>query len=482
MSEILTESEAQLLVQERTDHVSYSLRMDRETSSLADPKLKPGDDLPAGLLFDIHFALGEVVIYPLSTLPLSNFLKQKYQRVRSISFEYDALGDPPLTSQDAKSWLFDYMPGGFIKDCVFGLGVLREMRPWLDAVEEIPGVKHIQIAAGEATRLEAETYIVNAQEYENLRLAFQRISKHYQTESLADRGILAHNKVLHGLDPAKYPEKERPYKPGTVYKMLGGRAARQTRLSRRDRKGIIGLTKANIKDIAAAEPSIMIDLQRDIEIVNLDEVIRQFRRGLEKPRVERAWQRLFEANPFILSMAFGYPIVEIQSSATVGGVTYAGAGAKIADFLKANPTTLNAAIVEIKKPQSKLLGGIYREGVRKPHPELIASVTQLLDQRYALMTNIATWSFNSKRQDLRPYSVDCVLIMGTMPDEKDIASFELIRNQFRDVRVITYDELLNKLVALRSFLANGADTPTEIEDSEPNNFWDGDDDEEDLGI
>lgn len=455
MEEILTEREVQLLVREGTDRVSYSLRMSRETSAIANPQLKPDDDLPSALLFRIHLALAEVTIYPLSTLPSLGFLKPKYKRIRSITFEHDELGDPPLTSQDAKFWLLENVPSGFIKDPIFGLGVLREMRPWLETVEEIPDVRHIRIAAEQPTRVDGDTYIVNAQSYEDIRLAFQRISKNYQAESLADRGILAHNEVLHALDPEKHPEKERPYKAGTVYKMLGGKGAGQVRLTGRDRKGLLDLTKATVRNMASLDPDATIDLQRDFEIVNLDEVIRKFRRGLEKHRVERAWQRLFEANPFILSMTFGYPIVDIQSSATVGGVAYSGVGAKIADFLKANPTTLNAAIVEIKKPQSKLLGGNYRDGVRKPHAELIASVTQILDQRHVLMTNIATWSYNSRKQDIRPYSVDCVLVMGSLPGEADVPSLELIRTQFKDVRVITYDELLVKLETLRAFLADG---------------------------
>jgi hypothetical protein len=141
---------------------------------------------------------------------------------------------------------------------------------------------------------------------------------------------------------------------------------------------------------------------------------------------------------------------------------------------------LNAAIVEIKKPQSPLLGVNYREGVRKPHVELIASVTQLLDQRHTLMTNIAMWSYNSKRQDIRPYSVDCVLVMGSLPAEADMASLELIRTQFKDVRVITYDELLGKLETLRAFLADGKDTEIAESEADDDEFWGDDDDDFDV--
>jgi hypothetical protein len=285
-------------------------------------------------------------------------------------------------------------------------------------------------------------------------LSFQRIALTFQAESLSDRKMMAHNEVLHALNPETYPEQEKPYKAGTIYKLLGGQGVHQLRLRGRDRSSVLELTRATAKELSVSDPEATIKLQRDIELVNLDEVIRRFRRGLEQPRAERAWQRLFEANPFILTMAFGYPIVDIQSSATVGNVALDGGGAKIVDFLKSNPTTLNAAIVEIKKPQSELLGGQYRSGVRKPSAELIATVVQVLDQRHTLMTNLAAVLMASRRQDLRTYSVDCVVVMGKTPADEDAASFELMRTQFKDVRIITYDELLIRLEDLRDFLAH----------------------------
>ena len=481
MADSFDNRRAEILVREGTDRVGYWLQLDRQTSLIADHSLKPDDPLPSSLLFEIHFALDEVVIYPLSTLPSLNFLRQKYDRIRSITFEHSLLDDPPLDGGSAVDWLRENMIGGFIRDPVFGLGVIREMRPWLEAVEQIPGVQYIRIVSNEQTRLDGTTYIINEAEYHNLRLAFQRIALTFQAESLSDRKIMAHNEVLHALNPETYPEQEKPYKADTIYKLLGGRSVHQLRLRGRDRNSVLELTRATAKELSVSDPEATIKLQRDIELVNLDEVIRRFRRGLEQPRAERAWQRLFEANPFILTMAFGYPIVDIQSSATVGNVALDGGGAKIVDFLKSNPTTLNAAIVEIKKPQSELLGGQYRSGVRKPSAELIATVVQVLDQRHTLMTNLASVLMASRRQDLRTYSVDCVVVMGKTPADGDVASFELMRTQFKDVRIITYDELLIRLEDLRDFLAydtaHGVVVSAKeatVEDAN-DEFWDDDD-------
>jgi len=65
---------------------------------------------------------------------------------------------------------------------------------------------------------------------------------------------------------------------------------------------------------------------------------------------EPQWQKLFEANPFILDMAFNVPVLLLQGQAHVGGKILDGSGEKIADFLFTNQLTDSIAILEIKTP------------------------------------------------------------------------------------------------------------------------------------
>ena len=91
---------------------------------------------------------------------------------------------------------------------------------------------------------------------------------------------------------------------------------------------------------------------------------------------------MFQENPFILNLLFGYPIIKIQDQASVGGRKLSGKGDKVTDFLSKNVKTNNTAIVEIKKPHAKLLNATeYREGVFSPSSELSGSLNQTLDQR-----------------------------------------------------------------------------------------------------
>jgi hypothetical protein len=112
------------------------------------------------------------------------------------------------------------------------------------------------------------------------------------------------------------------------------------------------------------------------------------------------------------------------------------------------------ALVEIKTAKTPLLGTSYRSGVYPPSRELWGSITQLLDQRYHLQTEIAMLRHNSGRSDLESYAIKGVIIAGTMPtNQAEKKSLELFRNSLNDLLVITFDELVGKLRGLHAFLA-----------------------------
>jgi hypothetical protein len=442
-----------LLEEIDSDHVAFQIRMDRATSQEADPDLTPDDELPTRRLFEI-LGQQELIVYPLNTFPRYNFLGQKYLRIRSLSVDLPSDSELPRDQASADEFLRTHLPQGFIRDPIFGLGVVKEMWPMITAVEELPAILDIKIRDGVPTHIDGATLLMLRDEYEELRLAFQRIARNYQAESLADRLILAHNSIPHRLRPSDFAEESKPYKSGTVFKLLGGNRAKDIRLKGRDRKGLVSAVTANANAIAESDPRQFVQLQKDIEVVSLDRLISDFTHLLKRNCTEARWQKLFELNPFILTMVFGYPVVLVASGAWVGGWTITGQGTKIADFLMKNESTHNAALVEIKTPQTELFGIEFRRGVWTPSKDVIGATVQVLDQRLKFTTNLTTLKHNSSESALQSYSVDCVVVVGRTPSTDDKkASFELFRSQFRDVRLITFDELLGKLHLLRELLA-----------------------------
>ena len=213
-----------------------------------------------------------------------------------------------------------------------------------------------------------------------------------------------------------------------------------------------------MRSISESRPERLVRLKNDLELANLENFIDRFRGMLEEGRGEPVWQEFFEENPLILSLAFGCPIIRVGPQASVGGRKLFGGGEKITDFLMKNKVTNNAAVVEIKTPGAKLVTREFRSGVFSPSGTLSESIVQALDQRYQFQRDIFGIKVRSGIPDIETYAVQCCLVIGTMPEREDEKkSFELFRGNSKDVQILTFDELLEKLVQLRDLLASADD-------------------------
>lgn len=191
--------------------------------------------------------------------------------------------------------------------------------------------------------------------------------------------------------------------------------------------------------------------------MSLEELIQKFEEKLSKNLNENHWQKFISDNPFILRLAFGYPISVFGEQVSVGGGKFNNTGGKLADYVLKLGLYGNISIVEIKKPGSRLLENTaYRGGVYAPSKDLSGSVTQVLDQKFWLHQEINQKKVRESINDLFAYAVQCIVIIGKSLEDQDRSkSFELYRNNLRDVFVITFDELLDKLRALHEFLKTG---------------------------
>jgi hypothetical protein len=166
---------------------------------------------------------------------------------------------------------------------------------------------------------------------------------------------------------------------------------------------------------------------------------------------EEFWQKTLSENAFVLSQVFSFPLVIIEDKAYVGGKIVDNSRGHLADFLAANSLTKNSAIIEIKTPQTKLLGKKYRADIYSASEELSGAIIQVLNYRYSLSTDFL--SIRRKYEDMFDvFSPHCLVIAGHLSNqltsEDHRRSFELIRNNLKDVLVLTYDELFGKIKQL----------------------------------
>lgn len=180
------------------------------------------------------------------------------------------------------------------------------------------------------------------------------------------------------------------------------------------------------------------------------DVIRKWHSNKENSN-EEFWQGVFNENPYVLSQLFSVPVIFIKDKAYVGGMNIDRQDAKFVDYLYTNESSHDALLVEIKTPQTKLLGTKYRKGVYKPSSEISGSTIQVLDYRRELSKNIHTIT-NGTDHVIDVFNPRCVIIAGNakkeLDNDKKRKSFELFRTSFKDVEIVTFDELFKKAETL----------------------------------
>ncbi len=89
--------------------------------------------------------------------------------------------------------LLEELPSGFVKDFAYGLGLQKDYRFIIDAIEQIPQIKHLIISRKNKTGISEEFYTLSFKEYDAIRRGINRITVKQQDEGATDKWILAHN-------------------------------------------------------------------------------------------------------------------------------------------------------------------------------------------------------------------------------------------------------------------------------------------------
>ncbi len=175
----------------------------------------------------------------------------------------------------------------------------------------------------------------------------------------------------------------------------------------------------------------------------------------QKNGAEDFWQIFLADNPFVFSQIFSFPVIVLGERVYVGGKGISNSGGHVLDFLIANHLTRNVALVEIKTPVSRLLGSQYRGGIYNVNSEISGAVIQVSSYRDSLIKEYDRLAGQSN-EEFEVFSPQCMVIAGNLDreltDRTRRKSFELFRNGLKDVKIVTYDELFNKVRILVELL------------------------------
>ena len=185
-------------------------------------------------------------------------------------------------------------------------------------------------------------------------------------------------------------------------------------------------------------------LQRAAMAGGLELALSTWRENLDN-HDEEFWQSSLTSHSFALEQVYSWPVTLVHSKAYMGGKNVFNRGGGLADFLVKNRLSENAGIVEIKTPETPLLGRKYRDGVWAVSPELSGAIVQVLSYRDDLQKDY--YHLTGKQGKLfESFSPECAVIAGKISDldERQRASFELFRRQVSGIVLITFDELISK--------------------------------------
>ena len=199
----------------------------------------------------------------------------------------------------------------------------------------------------------------------------------------------------------------------------------------------------------------------NLELINPKRLKEKIDKKDEESKKESFWQKEFESNPHILSVAIPNMLQIIECQTYMGGKRIDNRGSSIADFVYEKGID-NVSIIEIKTPSTKIVEEVkYRENVYVPSQELTSSIVQVKEQKDSLMKNYnAIWRESYEEGiNFKAFDPKCYLIIGNTSElnAKQIESFNLFRNELRTVEIITYDELLSKMEILYKVLGGKDD-------------------------
>ncbi len=204
----------------------------------------------------------------------------------------------------------------------------------------------------------------------------------------------------------------------------------------------------------------LLETKSKIDKKYIEDVITEFKSLMkittDTEATEKKWQAFLNTHNWIFSYIFSFPIILFQDEAYVGGKNISNSNGKVTDFLVKNNLTDNVAFIEIKTHKSPLMkrGKAYRgNDVYGMSIDLSGALSQVLNQRDNFQKHFATIKIDSD-ESFESFNSKCVVLMGQIKqlNSKQYRPFELVRSNSKDVEIITFDELLDKIENIQKLI------------------------------
>lgn len=177
---------------------------------------------------------------------------------------------------------------------------------------------------------------------------------------------------------------------------------------------------------------------------------------------EKAWQRLLEANPWVLGVGLGGQLLTSWNheklEQVTSGASIKGAGKRTDALLRTNGIVRSMVFAEIKHHRTELLAGssYYRSACWGPSTELAGAVVQVQQTVRMAVRDLGDYLEDKADDGSRAGTGTFItqprayLVVGCLnqlegssgPIDDKVHSFELFRRNLTHPEVVTFDELL----------------------------------------
>lgn len=343
-----------------------------------------------------------------------------------------------------------------------GFGFTRFLTPLVTYIEtNFPAVATLRVVSDDAvSKLDISRGVLELQKSEMIRL-FRKL-KPLRDRQSKELSVTVQNFLANQL--SEIENTVVGYTPGSLASFLDEIDTHEASLSKSDIEKLSEFSLARITEMRKIEHSLVLKTKRQIESVYIEDVLAEFEKKIKQTAdttsLEKTWQKFFQDHPWIFTLLSPQAIVLFGKEAYFGGQDVFGSGDTITDFIYQNKLTKNVCIIEIKTHLTELVSkSEYRKGagVHSISNKVSGAVNQGLDQKDKITKEFFAKYYNTKQKRNKIFEVlnpKVLVISGNVKGLKGNKkkSFELYRGSSKDVDIIGYDEVLERIRSVHQLM------------------------------